>query len=89
MVLHIKPDCFSLKDEMVLLRTVTFRERFMSTHTNTSLKGSLGMEGGKKAPCELLRYEQVNDFLFTLRLFPHSSLCPRPWRDGLELQFLC
>lgn len=42
----------------------------------------------ERPTCELLRYKQVNDFLFFLRLFPHLSAWPSPWRDGLKLQSL-
>lgn len=96
---HIQQGGFSLKDKMVLLQIVTFTEIYeYSTlppvgEMGVSLKGSPGMEGGREAKgiggegsCELVRYKQVNDFLFPLRLLPHLSAWPGPWRDELELQ---
>lgn len=81
-------DCFSLKDEMVLLQIVTFRKRFMGARVldskvSSGIKGRL-TAGGEGDPCEQLRYKQVNDFLFPLRLFPHLTAWRTLWRDGLE-----
>lgn len=42
----------------------------------------------QKATGELLRYKQVNDFLFPSRLFPHLSTRPGPQRDELGRQSL-